>query len=137
MIKDASGKQRIVTMPIDQVRKLQQPKPQPPKVVPIDPIKKPEEKDNFFLGNDDDGNDDANVKVEVIEGQSDRWLSTNTNLKTAEEETATIEEIDGSEEESMNIIESATIKEEPDVTKIGADGIDHSALEGMINLCER
>ena len=58
-------------------------------------------------------------------------------LKTAEEETATIEEIDGSEEESMNIIESATIKEEPDVTKIGADGIDHSALEGMVNLCER
>ena len=63
MIKDVSGKQQIVTMPIDQVRKLQQ--PQPLKQVQKPVVRKPEEKDNFFLGNEDD---QANVKIEVVEG---------------------------------------------------------------------
>lgn len=34
----------------------------------------------------------------------------------------------------MNVMESE-IKAEPG-SKIGPDGIDHSALEGMVNLCD-
>ena len=40
----------------------------------------------------------------------------------------------------MDEVETAEIKEEPqepNVSKIGEDGIDHSALEGMVNLCDR
>ena len=36
----------------------------------------------------------------------------------------------------MNVMESE-IKAEPETTsKIGPDGIDHSALEGTVNLCD-
>ena len=78
MIKDANGKQRIVTMPIDQVRKLQKPKqPVQTKQLPVPkPVQIPkpvEEKDNFFLGNEDD---DSNVKIEVIEGERVRSFYT-------------------------------------------------------------
>ena len=53
---------------------------------------------------------------------------------SAESETATIEEID--EEPSVNVIESE-IKAEPGTpSKIGPDGIDHSALEGLVNMCD-
>ena len=82
MIKDANGKQRIVTMPIDQVRKLQKPKqpvqtPQPPPPKPVQAQKTVEEKDNFFLGNEDD---DSNVKIEVIEGERVRVCFTHNLL---------------------------------------------------------
>ena len=59
------------------------------------------------------------VEVEFVEGDTN--------------ETATIEELDENDP-TVDFIESDTIKKEPK-NPVGPDGIDHSALEGMVNMC--
>ena len=44
---------------------------------------------------------------------------------------------DDDEEEDSNLAEIKEEPQEPNVGLIGEDGIDHSALEGMVNLCDR
>lgn len=98
-------------------------------------MKKPE----FFLGNENDSKNEEEkedtgssmVKSELLENDTSPEIDS-------------IEEIDtGNTNDQMvqNVIEEDVIKAEPENNSFEfsnkiSDGIDHSALEGMVNLCE-
>ena len=74
MVKDAQGKQQIITVPIDQVNKLQKqqvktPVRQPVQAAPVAVTRRPtttpeKENDSFFVGNEEDPS--VKVRVRII-----------------------------------------------------------------------
>ena len=121
IVRDSDGKQKIVNIPMDKVKTVS------PAVSTVTRPVMPEKESDFFVGNDTEETKESSVKIEVVE----------------EENGVQIEEIETEAEPEVNLLEGECeeIKNEPDTNDYDnvkiSDGIDHSALEGMINLCEK